>query len=256
MKKTWLYALVVLIIVAVVGGSFFLFKKPQTDDTEKKEDVKISNSDVQNKLYPVLKSSNESKIYKKNKISKDNVTNEQMILGTITYIILNHESEIENGSKISFSTIEKYAEKLYGKKIEVKNAKVETIANIHSQSTFATMDKKAETYKLNFEFLEDDAKPKDLLGEYHDMDVIYDKVEVKDDKVVLYDKMIVNGEFDWSKEVATISKYDDSDKKELDKISSIDDVYKKYPEYFTNFKHTFKINEDKTYTYISSEPIA
>lgn len=258
MKKTSYVIIALVILVALIGGSYLLFGRPKGEEQEKKDEVKISNTDIENKLYPLLKSSSKSRIYKKDKVTAEKVSNEQIILGTITYVILNHENELnkkDNGYEISFETIEKYALKLYGKKIDVKNAKVDTLFNIHSQTSFVTADKKSEIYKFNFDFLEDDAKPKDLLTEYHDMDVIYNKVEVDKDTVTLYDKVIVNSDFDFSNEIATISKLDGSAKKELDKFGTIKDVNQKYPEYFTEFKHTFKINEDKTYTYVSSEPI-
>lgn len=258
MKKTSYVIIALVVLVALIGGAYLLFGKQKNDDSEKKEETTISNTDIENKLYPLLKSSNKSRVYKKDKVTAEKVSNEQVILGTTTYVILNHESELnkeDDGYTISFETIEKYAEKLYGKKIDVKNAKVNTLFNIHSQTSFVTVDKKSGVYKFNFDFLEDDAEPKDLLNEYHDMDVIYEKVEVNKDTVTIYDKVIVNSDFDFSNEIATISKLDGSDKKELDRFGTIKDVDKKYPEYFTEFKHTFKINEDKTYTYISSEPI-
>ena len=43
--------------------------------------------------------------------------------------------------------------------------------------------------------------------------------------------------------------------KKIEVKENVDKLYENYPEYFTEYKLTFKDNKDGSYTFVSNEPI-
>lgn len=234
---------------------------------DKHEIKKVSNEDLNKKLYSLLQSSWNQRVYQNVKFDSSKLSLEKIVLSTANYIALNHENELMNLTEfngvsgyfygISFENIKKYSKILFGKDINSLPAYVSTI---YSHSTWLDYDVKTSSMVFNLEFYEQGTKPSQVLQEdlgwSKDKDVIFEKTEIVGDEVFVYDKLILNADIDFNFDKGKISKFDGSDTIDCTKNCDIESLQKSYPDYFTTYKHTFKIrNNGEYYTYISSEPI-
>lgn len=265
--KKYMYYVVVAVVACLVGGgvTFAYLKstpkeinstKNEYKEEENKQSKSINDSEVKNKLYSLLTSASDGRVYQKTKTTSSNLSDEKKVLGTINYLVLNQESLVNfaNGKySISLENVKKYVKILFNTEIE---SNPEAVASIYSQTPLVVLE--GQNYVFNLEFYDDGTTPVVPVKQtFLDPDVIYDRVEINDDEVYLYDKTILNNSIDWSNTgYGEISKFDGTGKVEEDgSLLEIKDYFKKYPDYFTEYKHTFKINDDGTYTYVASEPV-
>lgn len=263
MKKYVPYVATTLIAFAFGAGIVYMTTRkdtPSLDNNPSKEEEKtISQSEVDNKLYPLLKSTYSSRSYQKNIVTATDLTVDQISLGVVNYIVLNHEDEIQikNGAyTISLATINKYADMLYGRTIDKLPV---SVAPVYSHNTLLYGDDNSNELTINMEFYSEGTKPSETswFTDIKDKDVIYDRVEVSKDEVYVYDKTILNNNISWSGPVqtGTISKFDGTGTINCEQNCDIKSLYKNHPDYFTTYKHIFKMSSEGEYKYISSEPV-
>ena len=275
MKKVLPYILVGLIALGVGAGATYYFvtqkdnqnsSNNEVDNKPEKEEknLVVSESDLKNKILPLIGSTHYSRVYQNKKVTANDLADDLKAIGAIAYVALNEEQEISTKEvdgkteySITLDTIKKYSKKLYGSELKL-NDPPEALCKIRELSCSLLLEEKSKnSYTFDLEFYASGSKPATIFESNGVTDVIYEKMETSEHEIYVYDKMIVNSEFDWSSEgSAKFSKLDGSGEVTINPFAeAIENIYKKYPDYFTRFKHTFKANDDGSYTYISSEPL-
>ena len=158
------------------------------------------------------------------------------------------------GHIISAKEVIKYANKFYNLKLsddayrEIKELKNQSQTDI--QGIFLTELNNEDVY---FVYLIEESEPDE-----NEVSNTYYKLEKDNNNIYLYYKAIYNYFNDYlvdseEGDVTIIYKYNGTDKVEVKE--NVDKLYENYPEYFTEYKLTFKDNKDGSYTFVSNEPI-
>ncbi len=238
--------LLVIIIVILLVKDFKKEDKANLNDSNVKQvENKMILSETEVKKYQALVSSTEkSTVYKNSKTFAKDLSDEQKVLNVIKYMLITGEAS--GNEYIKTDLIKNKVESIYKTKI-TKLPEELVSKNSYLRSDFILIDDiyaLNETYDGKYSYLENET-------------LFVDKAEKEGNNVYLYEKLIVNIDLGESG-CGDISKLDGSSKVNTydvfkqEQCPTDKELYNKYPEYYTTFKHTFKLNGNNI-EYISSE---
>lgn len=253
-KKTTETALICIVCVFLVALGYIVYEinnktnenEPNNTQTEINENgentITESNKDYDEThasiYYSYIYPTTTYTVYKNEKVTIDNLTDEFKL-----YNAINNMCELGETTKdtkeYDFYDLQERASKMY-------NSSVATLPNylMDYADQVRSYILNDETYVVNNEGYG--------YGCHHGMSdyTMFDHIESDEDNIYLFDRTIVN--FVTIGEGSSISKLDGSGTV-LETTFDAKKAYEEYPDYFTDFVHTFK-KVDGNIVYISSEP--
>ncbi len=277
-KKNLLIIILIVIIIMLLGIiSYFIINKKldnnhsneqTSSSTTTKNDYRlIKISDLSYKEYvkylALVQDNNDiNSIYGNKKVNVSSFSEETLLYNVLIYLMINNELEYYyNGTSycILIDQLTDSVKKIYNYEIN-KQSLPNFLSGPLSQSMELSLSDTItgiKTYE-GFDKIEDIKS----LNSVPASNIMYEKMEIVDSNIYLYIKKIMNDDMDWSDTGwGSFTKRDGSGKIEITEentpsgIINVKDLYKKYPEYFTTYKHTFRKNSDGSILYISTEPI-